>query len=305
MLVATWCGAVDVVLGMAGRSVWTMYNAIAALAADLVLNIILIPRIGIVGAAIAWAVAILINNLAPLLELALWMGLHPFGRATTLAAILPRASASGALPLIARPLVHHSLPAELGVAVLRRPRSISRSCGGCENRCSSKRFAEHPAARSAQPSGHVLTGQTARTAAPRQLPYRRMAGAATVGDQGPVEPAQPGCATRRPCGSPAGRSVADRVAPHAVLDPELGPVRPDEVGLRIGHDQEVEHLHRLAPGVGHEVVVVDDEARHARAAHPLEHQRCPRSSAGPCAPGGRRRISSPPMSSRRTCFTQL
>src|SRR6185312_5907713 len=57
MLVATWCGAVDVVLGMAGRSVWTMNNAIAALVADLVLNIILIPRMGIVGAAIAWAVA--------------------------------------------------------------------------------------------------------------------------------------------------------------------------------------------------------------------------------------------------------
>jgi O-antigen/teichoic acid export membrane protein len=117
MLIATWCGAVDVVLGMAGRSVWTMYNAIAALAADLILNIILIPRIGIVGAAIAWAVAILINNIVPLLQLALWMGLHPFGRATTMAAILP-AVCFGALPLIARPLVHHSLPAELGVAVL-------------------------------------------------------------------------------------------------------------------------------------------------------------------------------------------
>jgi O-antigen/teichoic acid export membrane protein len=117
MLVATWCGAVDVVLGMAGRSVWTMYNAIAALAADLILNIILIPRIGIVGAAIAWAVAILINNIVPLLQLALWMGLHPFGRATTLAAILP-AVCFGALPLIARPLVHHALAAELGVAFI-------------------------------------------------------------------------------------------------------------------------------------------------------------------------------------------
>ena len=69
-LVATASGTVDVVLGMAGRASWTMINSFGALAVDLVLNLLLIPRIGILGAALAWAAAIAINNLAPLTQLA-------------------------------------------------------------------------------------------------------------------------------------------------------------------------------------------------------------------------------------------
>jgi len=88
MLVATACGAVDVVLVMAGRSSWTMANAIVALGVNLALNLLLIPPFGIMGAAVAWAVAILINNLAPLTELALWMRLHPFGRPTVVATVV-------------------------------------------------------------------------------------------------------------------------------------------------------------------------------------------------------------------------
>jgi O-antigen/teichoic acid export membrane protein len=117
MLVATACGAVDVVLVMAGHSAWTMTNSLCALAVDLVLNIVLIPRIGIVGAALAWAAAILINNLAPLTELALWLRLHPFGRATVIAAGLP-AVCFAAIPLVVRVSLGHRLGAEIGAAAV-------------------------------------------------------------------------------------------------------------------------------------------------------------------------------------------
>ena len=117
MLVATACGAVDVVLVMAGRSSWTMVNAIVALAVNLALNLALIPHYGIIGAALAWAAAILINNLAPLTELALWMRLHPFGLAPAVAAGLAAVS-FGLLPLVARLTTGHSLGWEIaGTAV--------------------------------------------------------------------------------------------------------------------------------------------------------------------------------------------
>jgi len=101
MLVATASGPVDVVLSMAGRSSWTMANSLAALTANVALNLLLIPRLGILGAALAWAAAIALNNLVPLAQLAVSMRLHPFGRSSGLAAALA-AGCFGALPLAAR-----------------------------------------------------------------------------------------------------------------------------------------------------------------------------------------------------------
>ncbi|WP_298801743.1 lipopolysaccharide biosynthesis protein [uncultured Pseudokineococcus sp.] len=80
MLVATACGAVDVVLMMAGRSSWTMANSLVALAVNLALNLLLIPPLGIFGAALAWSASILVGNLLPLAQLARHLHLHPFGR---------------------------------------------------------------------------------------------------------------------------------------------------------------------------------------------------------------------------------
>ncbi|MDP9239192.1 MAG: flippase [Actinomycetota bacterium] len=100
MLVASACGTVDVMLVMAGRATWTMANSFVALAVNIALNLFLIPRWGILGAAVAWAVAILVNNLAPLTQLAASMRLHPFGRYSTLALLLT-AGCFGLLPLLA------------------------------------------------------------------------------------------------------------------------------------------------------------------------------------------------------------
>jgi len=88
MLVATGCGLVDNVLAMAGRTTWTLMNALLALVVDVVLNLLLIPRYGMVGAAVAWAVAIATNNLVPLTQVAVKLRLHPFGRGTLTAMVV-------------------------------------------------------------------------------------------------------------------------------------------------------------------------------------------------------------------------
>lgn len=88
MLFATACGMVDMVLNMAGRTSWNLYNVLLSLVVQFGLDILLIPHLGILGAAIGWAAAIAIGNLAALLQVGLSLGLHPFGRATALAALL-------------------------------------------------------------------------------------------------------------------------------------------------------------------------------------------------------------------------
>jgi O-antigen/teichoic acid export membrane protein len=89
MLVATACGAVDAVLLMAGRSTLTMINSWIALAVNIGLNIWLIPQLGIVGAAVSWVAAILVNNLLPLTQVLVVLRVHPFGRITLLAGAVP------------------------------------------------------------------------------------------------------------------------------------------------------------------------------------------------------------------------
>ncbi|GGK08950.1 hypothetical protein GCM10010123_43530 [Pilimelia anulata] len=100
MLVATGCGMVDAVLMMAGRTSWTLYNALAAGAVNVSGNLLWIPPYGLLGAAVAWVLAILINNLVPLVQLRAALGLHPFGRETLAAAGLALAC-FGVPPLLA------------------------------------------------------------------------------------------------------------------------------------------------------------------------------------------------------------
>lgn len=86
MLVATACGTVDNVLNMAGRTTWTLGNAILALVVNIVVDLLLIPDLGVLGAAIGWACAIVTNNVVPLVQLAVAERLHPFGPGMVLAA---------------------------------------------------------------------------------------------------------------------------------------------------------------------------------------------------------------------------
>ena len=82
MLANTGCGSCGVVLSMTGRTVANLTIAFLAAAADIAGNFLLVPDWGMRGAAIAWAVAMLIANGGTLLVLVRQFGLHPFGRAT-------------------------------------------------------------------------------------------------------------------------------------------------------------------------------------------------------------------------------
>jgi O-antigen/teichoic acid export membrane protein len=79
MLINLGTGNVTVVLLMGGRSTWSAINAGAALAVNIGLNLVLVPRIGILGAAIAWAASIAVDNLTAMAEVWMVMGFDPFG----------------------------------------------------------------------------------------------------------------------------------------------------------------------------------------------------------------------------------
>lgn len=85
MLVATACGMVNTVLLMAGKSFWNLADLMISFGVNLTLALALIPRIGLLGAALGWAAGILVLNLLPLAQIYRWFGLHPFGRASLLA----------------------------------------------------------------------------------------------------------------------------------------------------------------------------------------------------------------------------
>jgi O-antigen/teichoic acid export membrane protein len=98
-LVNVGTGNVTFVLLMAGKSWWNLANQGAALAVNVGLNLLLIPKLGISGAALAWGAAILVENGLPLIQVRRHLGLHPFGRGYLL--VTGAAVACYALPGIA------------------------------------------------------------------------------------------------------------------------------------------------------------------------------------------------------------
>lgn len=85
-LLSTGCGVVDVMLTMAGRTRWILGNVTCALAVNVALNLLLVPSLGIEGAAWAWAAAIAVNNVLPLAQLFWVSRMHPFGSSICVAA---------------------------------------------------------------------------------------------------------------------------------------------------------------------------------------------------------------------------
>lgn len=81
-LLGTATGPVEAVLTMSGRSATNLGNQIGSLVANIVLTIVLVPLIGLPGAALAWVASILVNNYAPYFQVRKATGLHPFGAAT-------------------------------------------------------------------------------------------------------------------------------------------------------------------------------------------------------------------------------
>jgi O-antigen/teichoic acid export membrane protein len=79
MLVNTGTGNVTVVLLMGGKSYLNVVNTLVALTVNVGLNLILLPRVGLAGAAIAWAASIIVDNLAAVGEVWYLMGMKPVG----------------------------------------------------------------------------------------------------------------------------------------------------------------------------------------------------------------------------------
>jgi len=95
MLIGVGTGNVSVVLLMGGKSVWNLLNTAAALLVNVVLNLLLIPKLGMTGAAIAWAASIVVNNLLPLAQVWRALGLNPFGQGFLIVAGLAIACFAG------------------------------------------------------------------------------------------------------------------------------------------------------------------------------------------------------------------
>ena len=119
MLLATACGQVNMVLITTGRSSWSLANGLLAVGINVGLDLVLIPRYGIEGAAIGWSAAIVTTNLLPLAQLAAVSRLHPFGQGTLCAIVLTTASFAGA------PLAVRAVLGTGGVA------SIAGAVAGC------------------------------------------------------------------------------------------------------------------------------------------------------------------------------
>jgi O-antigen/teichoic acid export membrane protein len=104
------------VLLMGGKSSWNLVNTMVGLSLNIGLNLLLIPRYGGTGAAIAWSTSILVTNLAPLAQVWKFLDMHPFGAAFP-KALLAAGIAYGGLGIALRSVLGTSLPVFVGYQV--------------------------------------------------------------------------------------------------------------------------------------------------------------------------------------------
>ncbi|AWB91329.1 lipopolysaccharide biosynthesis protein [Aeromicrobium chenweiae] len=113
MAVATAAGTVQTILLMGGRSTWQLADKSGALVLNVVLNLVLVPIWGIEGAAVAWAVTIVVDTAVVAYQVQQLMGLRPHGRPLMVAAALS-IGVVGSVCLAARLLLGSSVPVMLG-----------------------------------------------------------------------------------------------------------------------------------------------------------------------------------------------
>jgi O-antigen/teichoic acid export membrane protein len=108
MLVNLGTGNVTVVLLMGGKSSWGAINTGVALVVNIGLNLLLIPHLGILGAAIAWGASIVVDNVAAMAELRWVLGLEIFGPGYGLA-VAVTVGCFGVTGIVARALLGQTL----------------------------------------------------------------------------------------------------------------------------------------------------------------------------------------------------
>lgn len=87
MLFNAASGPIDLTLLMLGRSGASLAGAAAALSIDVVLAVILVPRYGLVGAALAWGMAVIVQNLTAGILVARTGGIRATGKAAVVAGL--------------------------------------------------------------------------------------------------------------------------------------------------------------------------------------------------------------------------
>ena len=110
MLINLGTGNVTAVLLMGGKSSWGAINTGAALTINIGLNLLLLPHLGILGAAIAWGASIVVDNVAALLEVRWVLGLKVFGPGYGLVTAMT-VGCFGLTGLAARAVLGQTLPA--------------------------------------------------------------------------------------------------------------------------------------------------------------------------------------------------
>jgi O-antigen/teichoic acid export membrane protein len=108
---------VQTVLLMGGRSSWQLANTGAALAANIGLNLLLVPPLGLPGAAIAWSVSIVMSNVATVVQVRHLMTLRTFSPSSLLTGVVA-AACYGGLGLLLRTLFGSTIPVMLLAVVL-------------------------------------------------------------------------------------------------------------------------------------------------------------------------------------------
>jgi O-antigen/teichoic acid export membrane protein len=87
MLVGVYSGPVDTVLLMAGRSTVSLVNSLIALVIDLGGCLLLIPVMGISGAAVAWAAAVAVRSLLGYFQVRRTLAISPVSKASAVSAL--------------------------------------------------------------------------------------------------------------------------------------------------------------------------------------------------------------------------
>ena len=140
MLAVVATGNANTVLNMAGRSSWAARNTGRAAAVMLALDLLLVPRFGIVGAAAGWSAAMITDASLGISQIRRRLGVRSFGPVVVEAAVLV-VVAFGLPALAVRLLAGPSLPALLtgaaaggicllaAVVVRRRVLGVERAVG--------------------------------------------------------------------------------------------------------------------------------------------------------------------------------
>ncbi|GIH25379.1 hypothetical protein Aph01nite_36890 [Acrocarpospora phusangensis] len=68
MMIATACGMVDVLLIASGRTTASLVNVIVAVTVTIALDLLLVPALGALGAALGWSAGVLVKNILPLIQ---------------------------------------------------------------------------------------------------------------------------------------------------------------------------------------------------------------------------------------------